>query len=47
MKVKYKIGTNSEGNYKVRFVYKNDSGVAVQETHHLPYPADAENAGFP
>ena len=45
MKVKYKIGTDSEGNYKVRFMYKNDSGVAVQETHHLPYPADAENAG--
>jgi len=45
MKVKYKIGTNSEGNYKIRFVYKNDSGVSVQETHHLPYPADAENAG--
>ena len=45
MKVKYKIGTDSEGNYKVRFMYKYDSGVAVQETHHLPYPADAENAG--
>ena len=45
MKIKYKIGTDSKGNYKVRFVYKYDSGLVVQETHHLPYPASAENAG--
>jgi len=44
MKIKYKIGTDSKGNYKVRFAYKYDSGLVVQETHHLPYPASAENA---
>lgn len=44
MKIKYKIGTDSKGNYKVRFAYKYDSGVVVQETHHLPYAASAENA---
>ena len=44
MKIKYKIGTDSKGNYKVRFAYKFDSGVVVQETHHLPYAASAENA---
>ena len=45
MKIKYKIGTDSKGNYKVRFAYKYDSGVVVQETHHLPYAASAENTG--
>ena len=44
MKIKYKIGTDSKGNYKVRFAYTYDSGLVVQETHHLPYPASAENA---
>ena len=45
MKIKYKIGTDSKGDYKVRFIYRYASGLVVQETHHLPYPASAENAG--
>ena len=43
MNIKYKIGTDSKGNYKVRFAYKFDSGVVVQETHHLPYASSTEN----
>lgn len=43
MKIKYKIGTDSKGNYKVRFVYKYDSGLVVQETHHLLLKANVEN----
>lgn len=44
MKVSYKIGTNNNGNFKIRFTYKNpETNITIQETHHLLCTADVQN----
>ncbi len=44
MNVKYRIGTNKRGNFKVSFIYKEPvTGIGIQETHHLLCTADTEN----
>ena len=44
MKVRYKIGTNNNGNFKIRFTYTNpEANITIQEIHNLLCTADVQN----